>query len=185
VRQNILILGVLLLVTACETPLHVTTDYDKSVSFQQYKTFMVVVPDKNQMPISELNANRILKAIKAEMIKKGFTENAQNPDLLVHSAAILKQKQSVTAMTDYYGYGGMYRPYGWGSGTGTTTYNVQNYVDGSLIIDVVDAKAKKLIWEGIGNKEIDSPLKDPENNIPIAVAKIMAGFPPGAAAPAK
>jgi hypothetical protein len=66
--------------------------------------------------------------------------------------------------------------------TGYTTYNVQNYKDGSLIIDIVDAKSKNLIWEGIGNEEIDKPLKDPDTAIPAAVASILAKYPPGAQA---
>jgi hypothetical protein len=65
--------------------------------------------------------------------------------------------------------------------TSNTTYDVQHYKDGSLIIDVVDANSKKLLWQGIGNSEIDKPLKDPETTIPAAIGKIMASFPPSAA----
>jgi hypothetical protein len=87
----------------------------------------------------------------------------------------------VTEITNFYGYGGAYRPYGWNGGmaSANTTYNVQEYKDGSLIIDIVDSKTKKLVWEGIGNKEIDKPLKDPDKLISTAVASILAGFPPG------
>jgi hypothetical protein len=50
-----------------------------------------------------------------------------------------------------------------------------------LIIEVVDAKTKNLLWEGIGNKEIDKPAKDLDAAVKDAVAKILAGYPPGAA----
>jgi hypothetical protein len=115
------------------------------------------------------------------MTKKGFQENSSSPDLFVFSAAIFKDMQSVTANTNYYGYGGMYHPYYWGGGmtSSNTTYSVQNYKDGSLIIDVVDVKTQKIVWEGVGNKEIDKPSKDPESAIKQAVASIMASFPPG------
>ena len=109
-------------------------------------------------------------------------ETDNNPDLIVHTASIFKDKQSVTANSSYYGYGGYYRPYGWGGAMGVssyTTYDVQNYKDGSIIIDIVDAKTQKLIWEGVGNKEIDSPAKDPEKAINEAIASIMSDFPPG------
>jgi hypothetical protein len=65
--------------------------------------------------------------------------------------------------------------------TGYTTYSVDEYKDGSLIIEVVDAKTKNLLWEGIGNKEIDKPAKDLDAAVKDAVAKILAGYPPGAA----
>ena len=116
------------------------------------------------------------------MTKKGLTENSSAPDVIVHTATVFKDKQSVTASTNYYGYGGYYRPYAWGGTMGVsgyTTYNVQDYKDGSLIIDVVDAKTQKLVWEGVGNKEIDGPIKDPDKKIPMAVAQIMTSFPPG------
>lgn len=168
---------------SCSPALKVTSDYDKSASFAQYKTFGIDTMRISQS-ISQLNENRIVNAVKSEMLKKGFTENA-TPDLLVHISAIFEKQKSVTSTTDYYGYGGFYRPYMWGGGmgaTGYTTYNVQNYTDGSLIIDIADAKTKNLLWEGIGNKEIDKPAKDPDAAISEAVSKILANFPPGASA---
>ncbi|HTQ65062.1 MAG TPA: DUF4136 domain-containing protein [Puia sp.] len=167
---------------ACEPSLKVTSDYDKGVSFTQYKTFRMVQLDMQHQSISQLNQTRIINAVKSEMTKKGFQE-ATAPDLEVNAVIILQDKKSVTANTNYYGYGGYYRPYAWGGGMGSayTTYDVQNYKDGSLIIDIVDAKTQKLVWEGIGNKEIDKPASDPDKAISAAVASIMASFPPGAA----
>lgn len=168
-------------ISSCEPQLKVTSDYDKSANFTQYKTFGVDTLHVSSS-VSQINQNRIINALKDEMKKKGFTENA-NPDLLVHVSAILKDKQSVSASTNYYGYGGYYRPYGWGGGmgaTGYTTYSVDEYKEGSLIIDLVDSKSKTLVWEGIGNKEIDKPSKDPEAAIRDAIGKILANYPPGA-----
>ena len=59
-----------------------------------------------------------------------------------------------------------------------TTYNLQNYKDGSLLVDIADAKTNKLVWEGIGNKQVNKPIKDPDKEIPAMVTSIMAGFPP-------
>ena len=177
------LLALLFFANSCETPLKVTTDYDKAVNFKQYKTFQIMQLDEKLKAISDLNRNRIIAAVKSEMVAKGFQE-ADNADLQIDIVTILKDKQSVTANTNYYGYGGAYRPYGWSGGmsSGYTTYDVQNYTDGSLIIDIIDPKTKQLIWEGIGNKEIDKPSSDPDKAISAAVKSIMAGFPPGATA---
>lgn len=180
--NSLLIAFFVVCITSCGPSLKVTSDYDKQANFSQYKTFAVDTFRMNQR-ISQLNTNRITNAIKAELVKKGFTESSTNPDLKVNVSAILKDQKSVSSTTDYYGYGGVYRPWAWGGGlgaTGYTTYNVQNYKDGSLIIDIADAKSNNLIWEGIGNEEIDKPLKDPDTQIPAAIASIMKGFPPGA-----
>src|SRR5207342_2305155 len=130
--------------------LKVTQDYDKSANFTQYKTF-VMDTFRVSSSMSQLNQNRIMNAISDEFKKKGLLAVSSNPDLLIHTTAIIKDKQSVSSNTTYtggYGYGGYYRPYGWGGGmsTGYTTYSVDEYKDGSLIIEVVDAKTKNLLW---------------------------------------
>jgi len=166
---------------SCGPSLKVSHDYDKSVNFDQYKTFALYNSDSIHDAISPLNQQRILNAVKSEMAKKGFQESASTPDVWVNVTAVLENRVAVSSTTDYYGYGGMYRPYYWGGGmsSATTNYNVQHYKDGSLIIDVIDANSKKLVWQGTGNKEIDGPVKDPDTTIPKAVASIMESFPPG------
>src|SRR5437762_2901803 len=173
--------GITTMVLSCGPSLKVTSDYDKAANFSQYKTFAIDKNDTISEVISNFNRVRILNAIRNEMTKKGFQENNSSPDLFVFAVAIFQDKVSVSSNTNYYGYGGMYRPYYYGGGmsSSSTSYDVRHYKDGSLIIDVVDVGTKKIIWEGVGNKEIDGPIKDPEKRIPEAVASIMAGFPPG------
>ena len=178
----VMLLGILY---SCSPTVKVTNDYDHAVNFAEFKTFAVYDLKAQQGQVSQLNVDRVTKAIRAEMISKGFTES-ENPDLKVNVVSILKDKTSVTANSDFYGYGGMYRPYGyWGGGggmiTGTTTYNTYNYVDGSLAIDIVSTKTQKLVWQGIGNAEIDNKPDNPDEFITASIKKIMAGFPPGLA----
>ncbi|MDR6760763.1 hypothetical protein J2Y38_000961 [Flavobacterium sp. 2755] len=187
-RTNLRIIPMLVLVLgliySCSPTVNVTTDYDHAANFSEYKTFAVYDLKAQQGQVNELNADRVTKAIRAEMIAKGFTESS-NPDLKVNAVSILKNKTQVTADSNFYGYGGMYRPYGyWGGGAmmggGTTTFNTYDYVDGSLVIDIVSTKTQKLLWQGVGNAQIDSKPDNPEEFINGAVKKILAGFPPGA-----
>jgi uncharacterized protein DUF4136 len=170
-------------ITACGPSLKVNSDFDKNVDFSKYKTFHIYGTDQISSSISDLNKERIIKAVGDEMQKKGFQQIGDTTaDLMVNVVALLNDKVQLTSRSDYYGYGGMYRPYYWGGGAGysTTTYDMQNYKDGSLIVDVVDGATRRLVWTGAGNKEIDKPIKDPETKIPKAVNMIMASFPPGA-----
>ena len=43
---------------------------------------------------------------------------------------------------------------------------------------MVDTKTTKMVWQGIGNKEIDKASKDPDSAIKAAVTRILASFPP-------
>lgn len=186
-RTNLRILSILVLalVYSCSPTVKVTSDYDHSANFSEYKTFAVYDLKAQEGQVNQLNVDRVTKAIRNEMLAKGFTESS-NPDLKVNAVSILKNKTSVSANTDFYGYGGMYRPYGYWGGGGAmmgganTTFNSYDYVDGSLVIDIVSTKTQKLVWQGIGNAEIDSKPDNPEEFINSSIKKILEGFPPGA-----
>jgi Domain of unknown function (DUF4136) len=166
----------LFLFTSCGPVLTVTNDYDHTANFSQYHTFKIVKLEQQYQALSQFNQTRIINAVQAEMVAKGFTLS-ETPDLLVNITSILKNEKQVVANT--YGYGGGYRPYAWGGGNMSTTVNVQNYTAGSLIIEVASASTKKLLWEGIGNQDIDAPVKNPDKLINTSVQKIMVSFPPG------
>jgi len=179
-----LLLAIAVIAWSCST-FKVNSDYDKAADFSGYKTFGLLNPENLDNAITELNRTRIINAIKAEMVKKGFVEDEASPQLLVNAIALFKDRQSMSSTSTGYGgmyggmYGGAYGAYGWGGGVSHTSYDVRHYKDGSLIIDIVEASSKKLLWQGTGNKEIDGPVKDPDVNIPKAVGLIMASFPPG------
>jgi hypothetical protein len=165
----------------CAPGIKVSMDYDRAADFSLYKTFTIADISKNG-EVSELNAVRITNAIRKNMQKKGFKEDSINADLLVNAMTMLKLKMTVTANSNFYGYGGVYRPYtyyGAGVGMANTTYTANEYVDGSLMIDIVNNKEKKLLWQGVGNAEIDKSIANPDGFITDAVTKVMASFPPG------
>jgi len=169
----------LILFSSCGPQLTVTSDYDHTANFSQFHTYKIVQLEQQYQALSQFNQTRVINAVNAQMLAKGFTQS-ENPDLLVNITSIMKNQQEIVANS--YGYGGGYRPYAWGGGNMSTTVNVQNYTAGSLIIEVANASTKKLLWEGIGNQDIDQPSSNPEQAINTAVQKIMASFPPGAAA---
>jgi hypothetical protein len=138
---------------SCGPSLKITSDYDRNTDFSGYKTFAIYNEPESPVFVSQLNHDRILHAVTAEMTGKGFQQTDGDPDLLVNPISIVKNKESAGL--------------------------VRQYKVGSLIIDVVDAKTKKLLWQGVGNSKIDTDVRDPEQRIRQAINKIMADFPPG------
>ena len=174
--RHFLIGTVLVSLFACQS-VKVTTDYDAKADFSNIKTYSFYRLSDTGPGLSELNKNRILDAISSELNARGFQQTTSNPDVLVNVTTIVNERKQVTA-TNYYSYGGLYRPYYWGPGYSQTQINVSELTEGSLIIDILDASSKQLIWEGIGNKEIDLPMKNADKVIPEAVKAILEKFPP-------
>jgi hypothetical protein len=53
-----------------------------------------------------------------------------------------------------------------------------NYNEGAIIVDLVDAKSNKLVWQGIGSGiSVDSP-RAKQRQIPEIMAEIMKNYPP-------
>lgn len=181
-----LLIGVLCL--SCGTSLKVSTDFDKSIDFKKYKTFSVY-DLKQTGSVNPANADKIVSALKKQMQEKGFVEDRQNPDLHVNAVSILTAKEAVAmdaAPTNYYGYGGTYRPYGYygvGYGYGysenpSTRENEYDFKEGTLMIDLIDTKTQKMVWQGVGKTEIDTKPVNIDEVINYAVGAIMLSFPP-------
>ncbi|WP_262483484.1 DUF4136 domain-containing protein [Chryseobacterium sp. P1-3] len=53
-----------------------------------------------------------------------------------------------------------------------------NYNEGALVVDLIDAKTNKLVWQGIGSGiSVDSP-RAKQRQIPEIMAEIMKNYPP-------
>lgn len=165
---------------SCKPSLKVTYDFDRTVNFTAYKTFSLYWLTSNQN-VTGLNEDRIWNFIRSEMIKKGYREDNRHPDLLLNAVGVVKNKNYVVSNSNVY-YGGVYRPYfnrgGIGMAYGNTTFQTSSYKEGRLVIDAVDAKSNKLIWQGTGNAAFEKQPKDPDEAIRASVSKILASLPP-------
>ena len=175
--NGLLSLITMALLSSCGPSLKISSDYDQSADFTMYRTFSIY-DLKTNGHVNELNKDRIAKYIRAEMTKKGFKETDTRPDLMVNAVTVIKDKRSLVANSSYYNYGGFYRPYTyWAPASSYTTLSTYQYKDGSLVIDVVDAKTKKMIWEGSASAQFEKKPENPDAAISSTVAKIMERFP--------
>lgn len=177
---KLLPLMLIFLATSCVS-VRVSSDYDKKVDFNQFKTFAFYKKGIDKVDISDLDKRRILRAIESELTAKGFTKS-ESPDLLVNIFTKSREKINVYD-NNYYGwypwYYGGFGPYG--IGFGPSAYNqVTKSTEGTLFIDLIDANKKELAWQGIGTGALTSS-KDvikKEERIKEFVNQIMAKYPP-------
>lgn len=182
-------LAIVFLFGSCSS-ITVTSDYDKTVDFTKYSTYSFHGWAKDSDKIlSPFDKERIEEAFKSEFDSRGLVYKKEGGELLVGLFIATQEKTEQVANTTnlggysawgwggYYGYG---PGWGWGApmmGTSITTVNNYEYVVGTLVCDVFDAKEKKLIWEGIGKGTVDDNPTTRDKNIPKAVAQIMAQYP--------
>lgn len=81
--------------TACST-LKVSYDFDGQADFTKYKTY-AFTEEALKLPIQQLNRDRLLTAIEAELAAKGFTKSEDNPDALIDLHVRAEEKMEATA----------------------------------------------------------------------------------------
>ncbi len=167
----------LIVVSSC-TSVRVASDYDKNANFNNYKTFAFFKTGIDKAEISDLDKRRILRAIEAELLAKGFTKS-ENPDMLV--SLFTKSREKVNIYNNGwgpYGYGWGWSPWYWG-GYGYGGTSVSTSTEGVLYIDLIDAKKKELVWQGMGTGYLSKNMEKKEERIKEFVSKIMEKYPPG------
>ena len=165
---------VLLLVLASCSSVKVYSDYDKQVDFTPYKTYAFHKNGIDKAEISDLDKKRILHAIDETMSAKGFTKS-DNPDLLISFFTKEREEVNVNQFNAGWGYGWGWgwNPFLWGGNTMVT-----RHTEGSLYIDIIDAKKKELIWQGEGEGVLTKDRDKKEDLIKEFVSKILEQYPP-------
>ena len=140
----------------------VKVDFDKDANFANYKSFTLKIGTSWNNEISE---KRISSEFKQALVEKGWQiEDPGKADaIVVLHGATDKQK----SLNTFYSGGGGYGGYGWrgmgygGMGMGSSTTTVSEYLVGTLVVDIFDAKTKALLFRGIASDEIsDKPEKN-------------------------
>jgi hypothetical protein len=176
--RNLIALFVIVTFTAiffagCST-ISVNQDYDPAYDFSKLKTFGFI-PITSEAGIDQLNADRLGEALKTNLTAKGFTLD-EKADFGIALFFTKSTKTDIQSTGYGYGYGYGYRGYG---GMGGSTY-VNQYDEGTLVIDFIDMAENKLVWRGIGTGVLsDNPsVEERTANINNAVMQILNQFPP-------
>lgn len=148
---------------------YVNTDYDKKANFVQYKTFAYLKSGIDKAEISDLDKKRILYSLDEVLISKGFSKS-ENPDMLI--SFFTKEAERV----NYYNNFGW--NWGWNPWWGINYSMPITTTEGTLIIDVIDAKSKELIWQGKGSGYLTQNVDKKDARIKEFVSKILEKYPP-------
>jgi hypothetical protein len=181
-----LLVATSVLFSACANTPTIHRDTNPAATFSSYKTFGFLSPlATDKFPYESLLTQHLKDATRQAMESKGYVFSTNGPDLLLNFYVNIQNKQDVrttpgSAAYVGYGYPGGY--YGYRTGYyrvyNTATIETVNYKQGTLTIDLVDAKQKVLAWTATAEGRIsNSALKDPGPAIDALVTNLMAPLP--------
>lgn len=165
------------------TSIATNSQFDRSVDFQVYRSFALLEPEAANTSADRnlyepLLDRRVRDAIAAELVKRGMTLDADNPDLLVAYDVSVAQDPA-TASPDFgYSYWFGYR-YTYNTADFTGYRPVAQYTPGTMLIDLISASNNELVWRGVAEGNINVTNTD-ESRIRRSIISILSLYPPNA-----
>jgi hypothetical protein len=170
-----------LLLAACATGPRVTTDADPAADFSRYRSFAFYEPlALETRGYTTLLSARLKDEARRQMESRGYVYDEAAPDLRVNINAFVEEKTDVvtvptTGYATYYSY----------RARAFVTVPVwhersqlMQYTEGTVNVDLVDARAKQLVWEGVavGSAAGRTPAERRERAVR-SIATIFEAFP--------
>ncbi len=152
----------------------IKVEYDKSIDFSKFKTYAIDPQEASAKPMLRL---AIQAAVQDDLSKRGLTKVDSNPDLYVQMYGATDHEATFHYFDPIYGSGIPPLTYGinmWYNSRNDTTVVVQK---GELVVDVIDAKQKKLIWRGIAKEKLSDQRSKLLDQVNTAVEKMFKQYP--------
>ncbi len=186
-RDVISCLATAAFLAGCGGGLKVDTDYDPQADFASMRTYQwaqrTPTGDDDPRVFNAITEGRVKTAVNNALQAKGFREVSSSPDVYVAWHGAIEGKMSYQTINDNYGYGwGRYGAGGWGMGTSTSRTTTQEWDEGMLLIDFIDAGTEELVFRTVGQAKLSEARRTPQEAQEKAnevVAKMLADFPPG------
>ncbi|MEC9486739.1 MAG: DUF4136 domain-containing protein [Prosthecochloris sp.] len=179
------VLLAVVLLASCST-VSVTSDYDRAADFSKLQSYRWPL-DSEEIRKGDLLAEhplvykRVQSAVDRELRGKGYRKStSQSADFIVHTHAGIKKLKTYHQRygIEFPLHNGWYSPW-WGP-YGGISY-VSYYEEGTLVVDIIDASTRELVWRGVATRVVrdyQSP-EDMQKDIDEAVAEVLSRFPPG------
>ena len=150
---------------ACSNAPIVRSDYDRSADFDSYRTYAFMEPlGTDRAGYTTLLTERLKRAAALQMESRGYGFDPRNPDLLINFQSYVQSRtEYVSPPPMMWGFG--QGPYGVWPGYGGYAYgpDVIQYNEGTMKVDLIDARRKQMVWEGIGTSLVGDAQQTPSD----------------------
>ena len=176
VKHRVLLSTAIAILVATASLAEVKTDYDRTAEFSRYKTYSwgkVHAQDP-------LWVDRIKAAVASALAAKGWTEIESGGDVSIMAMEMTEDHRTLKTYYDNFGGGWGWRRWGGGigDGFGESTTTEETYQVGTLVIDLFDTSAKKLVWRGSASDTLSDKSDKNIQRLDKDVEKMFEHFPP-------
>lgn len=170
------------LMSACATTPSVDTQSAPGVDIAGYDTFGYVSPlGTDRAGYTSFLSQSLKNAARSALEAKGYRYEESNPAMLVNFNVSVQQKTEVdTLAAPPIAYG----PFGYRAGLygGWAGYGypdmIDQYDEGTLMVDLVDPEEKAMVWEGVTKMRSNDASKWNEQDVRDHVNAVIAEVPP-------
>jgi len=170
--------------TACN-PVSVRTTAAPDAHLANLRTFTIATPtlkkanavsDNTDPMLANSISNQALRQdLATDFQAKGYTLTSESPSFAVAYYASAQKKLDVTDWDYGYQYWGYHRF--WRGYDGYPVETVQQYTEGTVIVDVIDPATKELLWRGQGKADVSRDPAAYTAELAKTVQAIVAKFP--------
>lgn len=169
--MNRIVLIATLLAFAYACAPRVVVDQNSRVDFSKYKTYAWMDSDvkagQNPLYYNQLATENVENTINRILSEKGLSQAAARPDLLIGYHFFVEDKTRTVSTPNNAFYGpylgwGRWGYRGWGPGWwgwGGQQYVQEQYKAGTLVVDMVDARTRRLVWRGSVQDAVTDPAR--------------------------
>ena len=184
-KSNLIIAAALLFLLGCATGPKISNETNPEIDFSPYQSFSLL-PLPTSLPGADpgtilRNGKAAQDGIRAALEIKGYTEtDLENADFVINLKGSVVPKVKVTDWGMGMGYGSYGRHGAGGRGYSYssmgTNVDIDNYEEGTFILEVFDVETKNLAWVGwaVGRKRSE-PM--PHDELKLLIAKMFESFP--------
>ncbi len=181
IKTLVFITGIILL-SGCATKANF--DFDEQFDFSTLKNFQISPSPKKSDSGSQFEGplveKRIVTAIEAELVQKGYVKADADAEFRVIYQLGIKREVTSNSSSISFGVGRYKRGSSMGVAYGFPANDVKTYDRGILTIDILNATTGDLIWRGSSSRRLydgSTPEKS-KQLVTEVVSMILEQFPP-------
>jgi hypothetical protein len=183
-----ILIPLVLSLAGCALRYDVKTDHDPAVDYAAFRSYALPPRERGDTP-NEFDNSLTLKRIEGMVVRhleaRGLSRAEPGAaDLTVRFWLTAEKKTDISTVpsSPFYGPWGAPYPYGYDHGRWGPMYNdviVRNYVEGTLVLDLVDAKRGELVWRAYVVGTVSRDREEAFAALDEALLRALMDYPPG------